>query len=81
MNRDQLAGHWKQFRGQAKEMWGTLTGDGRAAADGKRDRLAGLRQQEMGDAEARAEREFGGLVPALVPATIPSSAKQGSRVR
>jgi uncharacterized protein YjbJ (UPF0337 family) len=81
MNRYQIEGHWKQLRGATQELWGKLTGNGRVTAAGKHERIAGMRRQEYGDAKARAEKELGALVPAVVPVTNPRSGKEVSRIR
>ena len=58
MNRDRLIGTWKQFRGKAKERWGTLTGDPVAAAAGARDRLLGEIQEQRGASKEEADRQL-----------------------
>ena len=42
MNKDVLAGKWKQVRGEVKTWWGKLTDDDLDRAAGKLDVLAGL---------------------------------------
>jgi uncharacterized protein YjbJ (UPF0337 family) len=39
MNWDQVAGNWKQFKGQVKQKLGELTDDGLDIIAGKRDEL------------------------------------------
>ena len=48
MNKDVLAGKWKQVRGEAKAWWGKLTDDDLDRAAGKLDVLAGLLQEKYG---------------------------------
>ena len=58
MTWDQLAGDWKQFKGQVKEKWGKLTDDDLTTIAGKRDQLAGLLQQKYGYAKQQVETEL-----------------------
>jgi uncharacterized protein YjbJ (UPF0337 family) len=55
---DQIAGNWKQFKGQVKEKWGKLTDDDLTTIAGKRDQLAGLLQKKYGYAKDEAEKEL-----------------------
>ena len=48
MNWDQVAGNWKQFKGQVKEKWGKLTDDDLDVVAGKRDQLVGKIQERYG---------------------------------
>lgn len=41
MNRDQIAGNWREVSGKAKERWDTLTGDDLGVIAGRRDQLGG----------------------------------------
>ncbi len=58
MNRDVLAGKWKQVKGSVKEQWGKLTDDDLDVAAGRYDQLAGKLQERYGWAKDRAEREL-----------------------
>jgi uncharacterized protein YjbJ (UPF0337 family) len=58
MNRDVLAGKWKQLKGGIKEKWGQLTDDDLDRAAGRYDKLAGALQERYGWAKDRAEREL-----------------------
>ena len=58
MNRDILAGMWKQIRGQVKETWGELTDDELDQIEGRRDKLAGKLQEKYGYTRAEAEAEI-----------------------
>jgi uncharacterized protein YjbJ (UPF0337 family) len=58
MNRDILAGKWKELKGSVKEKWGKLTDDELDQAAGRFDQLSGLIQQRYGYAKDRAEREL-----------------------
>ena len=42
MNRDQLEGNWKQFKGKAQQKWGKLTEDDWDVVEGKHDELMGM---------------------------------------
>ena len=57
MNKDQIAGDWKQFKGKVKEQWGKLTDDEVRVIEGKSDQLAGLIQTRYGVAKEEAERQ------------------------
>ncbi len=58
MNRDILAGKWKELKGGIKEKWGKLTDDELDQASGRFDQLSGLLQQRYGYAKDQAEREL-----------------------
>ncbi len=57
MNKDELSGNWKQFKGKAKEKWGKLTDDDMTVIEGKRDHLVGKIQERYGYAKDQAEKE------------------------
>jgi uncharacterized protein YjbJ (UPF0337 family) len=57
MNRDQIAGNWKQLVGKAKEQWGKLTDDDWKRVEGKRDQLIGRLQERFGIAREEAEKQ------------------------
>jgi uncharacterized protein YjbJ (UPF0337 family) len=58
MNRDILAGKWKELKGSVKEQWGKLTDDELDQAAGRFEQLSGLIQQRYGYAKDRAESEL-----------------------
>ncbi len=58
MNRDIVAGNWKQFKGKVKEQWGKLTDDHLDAIAGKRDQLAGKIQEAYGITKDQAEAQI-----------------------
>ncbi|ABA80449.2 CsbD family protein [Rhodobacter sphaeroides] len=57
MNWDQIAGRWKQIKGEARAKWGELTDDELEQVDGDRERMVGLLQTKYGDNKADAERK------------------------
>ena len=58
MNKDVLAGKWKQIRGEAKAWWGKLNDDDLDRAAGKFDVLAGLLQEKYGYSHQHAVDEI-----------------------
>ena len=48
MNKDEVSGNWKQFKGKVKEQWGKLTDDDMTIIEGKRDQLVGKIQERYG---------------------------------
>ncbi len=57
MNWDQIAGKWKEYKGQARQKWGDITDDDFDRAAGKREEMVGLVQQRYGRTKEEAERE------------------------
>jgi uncharacterized protein YjbJ (UPF0337 family) len=57
MNRDTLAGQWKQLTGEIKNRWGKLTDDDLTRAEGDYDKLVGVLQERYGYARERAQQE------------------------
>lgn len=57
MNSDQLAGNWKQVKGNIKDHWGKLTNDDMDRIEGQRDKLVGRIQEQYGKSKQEAERE------------------------
>ena len=61
MNRDRIEGQWKQIKGAIRKRWGRLTGDPLLEYAGRRDILAGRRQEGYGisrDAEVAQLTEW-----------------------
>lgn len=58
MNRDILAGKWKEMKGRAKEQWGKITDDELDRAEGRADQMVGLLQQRYGYTREKAEEEY-----------------------
>ena len=65
MNWDQVEGKWKQYKGHAKEKWGTLTDDDIDVIDGRRQQLVGKIQERYGIARDAAEKQADEFVKAL----------------
>ncbi len=57
MNKDEVRGNWKQFKGKAKEQWSKLTDDDMTIIEGKRNQLVGKIQERYGYAKEKAEKE------------------------
>jgi uncharacterized protein YjbJ (UPF0337 family) len=57
MNWDQIAGKWKQSKGQIRERWGRLTQDDVEVIAGKREQLVGLLQERYGFVKEAAEEQ------------------------
>ena len=57
MNKDEIGGNWKQFKGKAKEKCVKLTDDDMTVIEGKRDQLVGRIQEGYGYAKDQAEKE------------------------
>ncbi|MFN4193638.1 MAG: CsbD family protein [Tabrizicola sp.] len=57
MNSDQIAGKWKQMKGEAKILWGKLTDDDLDIAEGHMDKLTGKIQERYGKTREEAETE------------------------
>lgn len=57
MNRNEIEGNWKQFKGRAKEKWGELTDDDLDRIEGRRERLIGVLQERYGKSQNQASKE------------------------
>lgn len=58
MNRDGVAGKWKQYTGEMKKQWGKLTDDELLQIKGERDILAGKLQEKYGIAKEEADKQI-----------------------
>jgi uncharacterized protein YjbJ (UPF0337 family) len=58
MNKDTLAGEWKQLKGSVKKQWGKLTDDDLSTVEGNRDQLLGKIQERYGLAKDEAQRQL-----------------------
>ena len=57
MNKDTIAGNWKQLKGKIQARWGDLTDDDFDVADGNAEYLAGKLQERYGWDRDRAHNE------------------------
>ena len=57
MNRDRVAGSFRQFSGKLKEQWSRLVHDDSGVDAGKRDQLAGSIQVRHGNSQEESERQ------------------------
>ncbi len=57
MNKDIVAGKWKQLVGKAQVMWGDLTHDDLAKVEGDQNKLAGLIQEKYGKTLEEAKKD------------------------
>ena len=58
MNWDTIEGNWKQFKGNALQQWGKLTGDQLDVIAGKRDLLLGKIQEAYGITKDETETQL-----------------------
>jgi uncharacterized protein YjbJ (UPF0337 family)/gas vesicle protein len=58
LNRDTMAGQWKQIRGDVKSKWGQLTDDDLTRIEGDYEKLAGSIQTRYGHTREQVEREI-----------------------
>jgi uncharacterized protein YjbJ (UPF0337 family) len=56
VDRNRLAGRWKQMRGTLRMVWGRLIRDAALAYSGERERVVGRLQEAYGLAKDRAAR-------------------------
>ncbi len=54
---DQVAGKWKELRGEVRKAWGKLTDDDLERIAGQRDVLVGRLQERYGIAKEEANRQ------------------------
>jgi uncharacterized protein YjbJ (UPF0337 family) len=57
-NWEQIAGQWKQVKGEARKRWGKLTDDDFMQVDGNRDILAGKIQEKYGIAKEDVNQQI-----------------------
>ncbi len=58
MNKEQISGNWKQFKGKIQEQWGKLTDDDLDVIAGKRTQFVGRLQERSGIAKEEAEKQL-----------------------
>ena len=61
MNKDTVAGNWKQLKGKVKIQWGKLTGNYIEEIEGNGVELAGKVQEGYGTARDTAEQQIESL--------------------
>jgi uncharacterized protein YjbJ (UPF0337 family) len=54
----QIAGKWKQFKGDIQSRWGELTDDELDQINGEREKLVGRIQERYGIVREEAERQI-----------------------
>lgn len=57
MNWQQVAGNWKQFKGEIQRRWGKLTDDDLDVIQGDRQILVGKLQERYGDRREDVEEQ------------------------
>lgn len=57
MNKDQIIGNWRQFKGEAQKRWGRLTNDQLDQIEGSREKLTGILQESYGIALEQATQQ------------------------
>jgi uncharacterized protein YjbJ (UPF0337 family) len=65
MNWDQIAGQWRQAKGQIRAKWAKLTDDDVEAIAGRKDVLVGRLQERYGHKKEDAEREVDSYLQSL----------------
>ena len=58
MNWDQIAGNWKQLKGEVKQRWADLTDDDMTFVEGSKDKLIGRLQERRGITREQAQQEI-----------------------
>jgi uncharacterized protein YjbJ (UPF0337 family) len=58
MNRDTVAGNWKQIKGKVKAQWGKLTGSHVDVIEGKGVERSGKVQERYGTAKDAAKQQI-----------------------
>ena len=57
MNKDTIAGNWKQLKGKVQQQWGKLTDDDYDVIAGRGTELAGRIQERYGITREEAEKQ------------------------
>ena len=58
MNWHQIAGNWKEYKGQVRERWGRLTDEDLEVIKGKREQLVGKIQERYGLSIKAVEKQI-----------------------
>lgn len=62
MNKDILAGNWKQIKGEIRRTWGKLTDDEIEQAKGSAESIAGLVQTKFGTMKEEAQKKVNEII-------------------
>lgn len=65
MNWDEIAGQWRQKKGQLRAKWAKLTDDDLEAIAGRKDVLVGRLQERYGKRRDEAERDVDSFISGL----------------
>ena len=65
MDRHEIEGNWKQFKGHVQEKWGQLTDDDLDQIEGRREVLVGKLQERYGKAREEASEEVDAFFDSL----------------
>jgi uncharacterized protein YjbJ (UPF0337 family) len=80
MNWHQIAGDWKQYKGQVRERWGRLTDEDLEVIRGRREQLVGKIQERYGLSIKVVEKQIHEFFSALrTMQDAPSAAEYVSR--
>ncbi|MES2905456.1 MAG: CsbD family protein [Pseudomonadota bacterium] len=58
MNKDIIAGNWKQLKGEVQKQWGKLTDDHMDQINGDRTKLVGSIQKAYGSTKEDVEKQI-----------------------
>ncbi|MBK9550531.1 MAG: CsbD family protein [Gemmatimonadetes bacterium] len=72
MNKDIIAGNWKQLRGKVQQRWGKLTNDDLDVIAGKKEQLVGKIQEHYGEAKEDVERDVDAMWDSGTTSSSPS---------
>ena len=62
MAKENITGKWTEFKGEATQMWGKLTGDELERTKGNVKAIAGVLEQKYGELKDEAKAQFDQLV-------------------
>lgn len=61
MNQSQIAGKWKEIKGEIRKAWGELTDDEVERTKGNMESISGLIQQRFGLSKEQAKEKLAGV--------------------